>query len=182
MDEPTPTSPERRREHEADAGSPAAPASAPAPPTRVPGGRTPRRLPLGSRVLAGGFALGCFGVLAVASTLSPAAEGHGTHTDLGLPACGFASTFGTPCMTCGMTTSFSHMTNGDPVASFLTQPMGAVLTVFAATAFWIAGYVACTGSPLGSVAMRMLTAPKTLWAAGLLLGGSWLFKIITWNG
>ena len=44
--------------------------------------------------------------LVIAAALSPSNAGHGTHRQLGLPACGWQTNMGLPCPTCGMTTSF----------------------------------------------------------------------------
>lgn len=151
-------------------------------PSRLPGGPVPtKRLPIGSRVLAAAVGLCSVSVLAVAAGLTPSGDGHGTHTDLGLPACGFASTFGTPCATCGMTTAFAHMADGEVASSFATQPMGAVLALGAAVAFWIASYTAVTGSAIGRIAATALGRPWSLWTIGALLAASWVYKIIVWD-
>ena len=47
--------------------------------------------------------------LVTATTLTPDPNGVGTHTQLGLPPCGFLASTGWPCPGCGLTTSFSHM-------------------------------------------------------------------------
>lgn len=61
--------------------------------------------------------------------LIPSSEGHGTHRQLGLPACGFLTVTGYPCPSCGITTSFSHFVRGDLYDSLRVQPFGFVLFV-----------------------------------------------------
>ncbi|HJL16328.1 MAG TPA: DUF2752 domain-containing protein [Sandaracinaceae bacterium LLY-WYZ-13_1] len=70
---------------------------------------------------------GPLAVLITAATLTPAAEGHGTHTQLGLPPCGFLVYTGFPCPGCGLTTSFSHMIRLDVVGAFGANPFGILL-------------------------------------------------------
>ena len=46
----------------------------------------------------GGLTAGiCGGVLGFAAYLTPSAEGLGTHTQLGMPSCGWIHTMGIPC-------------------------------------------------------------------------------------
>ena len=68
----------------------------------------PRRADIGIRLRAGLVALGSLAVLGIAAGLEASDEGIGTHTQLGMPPCMFREATGYPCMTCGMTTSFSH--------------------------------------------------------------------------
>ncbi|MBI5722863.1 MAG: DUF2752 domain-containing protein [Planctomycetes bacterium] len=75
------------------------------------------------------IAMPCLGLLAVAAILSPSGLGHGTHTDLKLPACGFLARTGYPCPTCGMTTAFAAMMHGRFGLAFGAQPFGAVLAI-----------------------------------------------------
>jgi hypothetical protein len=119
-------------------------------------------------------------VLGLASWLEPSAAGHGTHRQLGLPACSWAAWFGKPCLTCGMTTSFAYAADLDFARAFRAQPAGALLCVFSACAFWVAGYVALTGSRIGSIITRRI-GTRTMTVAGLILGAAWVYKIMTWT-
>src|SRR5204863_3314928 len=69
-------------------------------------------------------ALGAAGVLGVALWLNPAPDGHGTHTQLGLPPCAWAVALNRPCPTCGMTTAFSFGVRGRLAEAFQAQPFG----------------------------------------------------------
>lgn len=141
---------------------------------------TVREGPL-ARLGAGVCAAACLAVLITAWRLQPSAAGHGTHTQLGLPACGFALAFNKPCFTCGMTTAFAHAAHGQFWAGFKAQPFGLLLSVATAGVFWGALHVALTGSRVARLAADLCT-PRRI-AAVLALGGvAWVYKILTWPG
>jgi len=80
----------------------------------------------------------CALVLAAAALLEPDARGHGTHTQLGLPPCGFLTWTGTPCPGCGLTTAFAHGIRGHFALALSANPLGLLLFV-----------AVCLGIPLG---------------------------------
>jgi hypothetical protein len=83
-------------------------------------------------------------------------------------------------MTCGMTTAFAHAANARFVDSFLAQPMGLLLALATASAFWIGLFIAVTGSPLGSTLSRLLT--WRVIGILLLIGTlAWIAKIIDYR-
>ena len=84
------------------------------------------RLGFFSRLIAGAVAACSVAVLLIAGWLTPNPAGVETHRQLGLPQCGLLRMTGVPCMTCGMTTSFSHLAHGDLWQSLVTQPAGTV--------------------------------------------------------
>jgi hypothetical protein len=49
---------------------------------------------------------------------------HGTHQQLGLPACPSVALFDRPCFGCGMTTSFTATLHGDFATAFSAHPFG----------------------------------------------------------
>jgi hypothetical protein len=149
----------------------------PVPPIRMP---TRRRAEAGERIVAGAAALGALAVLCVAHFLRADPAGLGTHTQLGLPECGWITAAGIPCMTCGMTTAFAHAANARFIDSFLAQPMGLLLALATASAFWIGLFIAVTGSPLGSTLSRLLT--WRVIGILLLIGTlAWIAKIIDYR-
>lgn len=119
-------------------------------------------------------------ILTAGAWTSPSERGHGTHTQLGLPECGWVQRFDQPCATCGMTTAVSHAADGSMVASFRTQPAGMLFALGVATAFWFGLHAAVTGARIDMLAGRMLTGRVLLIAGGLILA-SWIYKIITWT-
>ncbi|MDX2132567.1 MAG: DUF2752 domain-containing protein [Planctomycetota bacterium] len=134
---------------------------------------------LGARAAGVLLAVLSITMLAVGASLAPAAEGHGTHRGLGLPACGWVVAFDKPCPTCGMTTAVAHAADGNLVRAFVAQPMGLVCALTAATLFWLSLHVAVTGSRLGTVAGRVIT-PRVLWVLAGLTIAAWAYKYATW--
>jgi len=75
-------------------------------------------------------------VTGIALYLTPKPEGHGTHTELGLPPCPSVMFFGRPCPGCGLTTSFTALVHGNIPFAFHAHPLGPFLyLVFTVTAF-----------------------------------------------
>jgi len=59
--------------------------------------------------------------------LTPSERGHGTHQQIGLPACGSVVAFGRPCPACGLTTSWTSFLHGELAYSFATNWFGPLL-------------------------------------------------------
>ena len=72
-------------------------------------------------------------VIATAATLTPNPAGHGTHTQLGLPPCGFLVVTGYPCPGCGLTTSFAAMADAQFAAAAHANAFGILLFLVSAT-------------------------------------------------
>jgi hypothetical protein len=72
-------------------------------------------------------------LLAVAAWLTPSPRGMGTHQQLGLPPCTIVYLYRVRCPSCGMTTSWSNLMHGRPVAA-LRANAGGVLLALAALA------------------------------------------------
>lgn len=139
-----------------------------------------RRASMGERVWALVGALALASPLVVASRLRADPEGMGTHTQLGMPPCGWIVAYGRPCPTCGMTTAFTHAAHGDFVSAAGAQPGGLLLAVLAAAGFWVCLHTAVTGSRAVWVTLRALTP----WRAGWLvsaLGAAWAYKWWTYR-
>ena len=89
------------------------------------------------RVRGAAISLPCLAIVTIAIFLSPDPRGHGTHEQLGLPACGFLARTGWPCPSCGMTTSVCNMAHGHLATAFQAQPFGviffAAMLLFGAT-------------------------------------------------
>lgn len=75
--------------------------------------------------------IGATGALLVSLSLlvEPDPRGFGTHTQLGLPPCGFLSLTGFPCPGCGLTTAFAYGVRGDWSHAFTANPLGLLLFV-----------------------------------------------------
>lgn len=139
-------------------------------------------VPLADRVPALVVFLVCSGVLTVAVLLTPnTRDGVGTHTALGLPACGLYETTGIPCATCGMTTSYSLAAHGHPIDAFINQPAGALLALLTAMAAVLSGYALVTGMSLTPIG-AMLWRPRVVVIGISVLLIAWAYKIVVLNG
>jgi hypothetical protein len=137
------------------------------------------RVSTGERITAFALALLCLALLITAASIVPDAHGHGTHTQLGLPPCGWAMVMGKPCPTCGMTTSFAYAVRGNVAASLAAQPFGTLLAIFTSCLFWIALHTALTGSTLVRLTLSLLR-PRILWTLAALGAMAWAYKWVTW--
>lgn len=135
----------------------------------------PRLTPM-ERLVSALLSAGCLAVLIVAAILKPSPTGITTHGGLGLPPCGWEAATGYPCMTCGMTTSFSWAVRANFRASLWVQPFGTVLAVLCALVFWAGLYAAMTGNPIYRVVsgVRMRTWTILFGAIGLT---AWAWKV-----
>ncbi len=131
--------------------------------------------------MSGIVAVLCLGALTGAAWLQPAAAGHGTHEQVGLPPCVWPLVFGIPCPTCGMTTAFARAADGDLPHAFHAQPFGLLLAMGVAAAFWVGLYGCVTGSRVGELCGTMLR-PKMLWGLAAVAAAAWAYKIATWPG
>lgn len=139
-----------------------------------------RRVGGSARWGAAVIAAGLLALLCLSAWMTPARDGHATHTQLGLPACGWVVRFNKPCPTCGMTTAFARAAHGDYAGSARAQPLAAAGVVAAAAGFWAALHVALTGSAIGGVIANTLT-PRILWSGAVLALAAWAYKLLTWN-
>ena len=116
------------------------------------------------------------GFLALATLVSPAAEGFGTHEQLGLRPCSSMKYLGIPCPGCGVTTSVALTLEGRLEQAFLTQPFG--LVVVLAGALWIpwAAVGHLCGRDLGADVARLARKPLLI-ALGAALTASWIYKL-----
>ena len=86
------------------------------------------------RLLATFFTIVGFAVFLLAAIIDPFDDAgrprtHGTHRQLGLPACTLRSLTGVGCPSCGMTTAFSLFVHADPAAAWNANWAGCVIAV-----------------------------------------------------
>lgn len=105
-------------------------------------------------------------VFLVAAGLDPYDESgrprrHGTHRQLGLPACALKAVTGFGCPSCGMTTSFSLLAHGDVAAAWQTNWAGCVIAAMAAlgTVWFLA---AAAGLTLGRLTVDKVVQAMVL--------------------
>ncbi len=87
------------------------------------------RLPPRERCLCLVVAVVVLTLFGVATVLEPDRRGHGTHQQLGMPACGFVVLFGQPCPGCGMTTSWALLVRGRGFEAIQTNVGGVLLAL-----------------------------------------------------
>lgn len=68
--------------------------------------------------------LGVLVMFGVGLYLTPNAQGHGTHQQLGLPPCTIYLLTGRPCPSCGLTTSVSAILHGQFELALRANPIG----------------------------------------------------------
>jgi hypothetical protein len=131
-----------------------------------------RALTLRGRLLLAVIGLAALALVATARTLTPDPRGYGTHEQLGLGACGFTRLTGWRCMTCGMTTAWSHATRGDLSAALAANGGGTVLLLMTvATAPWL----------LASAAIGRWLGGRPQASVLLAIGGAWLaVTVLDW--
>ncbi|HHO49646.1 MAG TPA: DUF2752 domain-containing protein [Deltaproteobacteria bacterium] len=120
----------------------------------------------------------------LAALLEPAAEGHGTHTQLGLGNCSFLSLTGRPCPMCGATTSFALMAHLRPVDALINQPFAVLLFLMAALGFGIAVSEALDPRDRWGRLSQWLE-PREGWLALAflaLMGLGWIYKVLQMAG
>ena len=86
------------------------------------------------RLLAALLGLGLLVLLVVASRLTPDPRGFGTHEQLGLTPCSFYRWTGWRCPTCGATTAWAHLADGQFAAAVRTHVAGTILGCLAVVA------------------------------------------------
>jgi hypothetical protein len=122
------------------------------------------------------LAVAALAVLIAAASINPSASGMGTHTQLGLPQCGWVLMFGRPCMTCGMTTAFAHVVRLEIWSAIRAQPLGALLAMATPIAMFAGLHAAISGARIDALIAPFLR-PRSLWIAGAMLLAAWIYKL-----
>lgn len=129
------------------------------------------------RVLLLVAAAGLMGLLGLAKALEPDPRGFGTHTQLGIQPCAFATLTGRLCPTCGMTTAFAWFVRGRIDRSWQANPAGCLFALLTVPVIaWLVG----SAFENQAVGFRSLSRPlmSLLVAAVVLSLASWLIRLI----
>lgn len=113
------------------------------------------RTPDHRRVLWALLALSSVALLVLASMIEPDARGFGSHTQLGLPPCGFLTITGLPCPGCGLTTAFAHGVRGQWWLAASANPLGLALFFAACVSIPVGLVAAFRGWPLDALVDRL---------------------------
>ena len=119
--------------------------------------------------------------LLIAGGLQPAAQGFGTHEQLGLSPCAFLRLTGFPCPGCGMTTCFAHAAKFHFIEAASTQPMGLLLFFLTVLFIPTALYLLQSRIPVKSILHSSIVRRSLpIWAVLYLLG--WAYKLaLMWH-
>jgi hypothetical protein len=129
-----------------------------------------------SAVIAGGSGT----VIGLAAWLEPAAEGHGTHLQLGLGTCSFLQLTDVPCPMCGATTTFALMAHLRVGEALINQPFAALLFLLTVAMFAVATSEVVLPRGLWGKLLRPLE-PYEGWLALTflgLMGAGWIYKTV----
>ena len=129
------------------------------------------------RVYALGVAIAAAAIVITAARLAPDTHGMGTHTQLGLPPCGFLVVTGLPCPSCGMTTAYASTVRGHLLEAVRAQVAGA----FLAAATIAAGVLGLVGAATGwrpAVNWYRVNPMHCLWWGTAAFIGAWGLKIL----
>ena len=143
------------------------------PQNPIRGART-ESLQLSIRLRIALFVAGLIGLtlLTIAFRLTPDPNGFGTHQKLGFPPCTFIELFEIPCPSCGMTTSWSHMSRGNLFLAFRSNAGGAML--FLSTLILSPWFLA------SAIIGRWWISPPDMLTGFFILLGITLTTIIQW--
>ena len=101
----------------------------------------------------------------------------GTHRQLGLLPCGFVTTTGYPCPTCGMTTAFAHAVRGHVGESIRSQPAGFALAAVTVVIGGCAAGAVITGR-YPTVNWYRVNPTTFVWGVACGLVAAWGIKIL----
>lgn len=138
---------------------------------------------IGSRPVQALLGTGTTLLLAVSAWLQPSANGHGTHTQLGLAPCTFLGMTGLPCPMCGATTTFALWADGRPLDGLINHPFASLLFVGTAAVSAVAWSEALAprgrwqklGDAIAPYELRLLSVFLGLMAA------SWAYSLARWT-
>ncbi len=127
-----------------------------------------------------GFLLLIFGtMLGIGLYVNPSPNGLATHTQLGLPPCGFYTEYGWPCPTCGYTTAVAHVAHGQWLTALVTQPGGAMVGFLAVASVILGALGLTTGKWYGpSFFWFAWNWRKILISSVLIILAAWGYKIL----
>jgi Na+/melibiose symporter-like transporter len=122
------------------------------------------------------FFAGPLAVVITAAFLTPSSEGHGTHTQLGLPPCGFLVYTGVPCPGCGLTTSFSHMVRLEVFGAAHANLFGILLFLTTVAMIPVAAIGFVKKTPVIDT-LDLLHAEKIAVVLSIVSIAVWLFRV-----
>lgn len=138
-----------------------------------PNGHDAQRFPWYLRLALAVVGMGLLVLLGTARYLEPSPNGFGTHQQLGLNQCGLRQLYGIRCPSCGMTTSWAHLTRGHVVRSLKCNSGGTLLGICAL----IVGPWSLASGVLG----RWLVRPPHPFVIAAVAALVWVVTLIDWG-
>lgn len=86
------------------------------------------------RIVLAVLALVLLVLLATAATLTPYSQGYGTHEQLGMGECFVVQQWGVRCPSCGMTTAWARLLDGELLGAVAANAGGVILCITAIAA------------------------------------------------
>ena len=101
----------------------------------------------------------------------------GTHTQLGLPPCGFLSLTSLPCPACGLTTAFAHLARLELTSAVRAHPLGVPLFICTVLLLPLSLVCCVRAQPVADTLTRLRLGPlAAMMAVSALL--SWIARIV----
>lgn len=133
---------------------------------------------VGARLVWGFLFLLPLAVLLTSAWLTPNPTGIGTHTQLGLPPCGFYEWTGLPCPGCGLTTCFAYMAHGNIFGAAHANAFGVLLFLLTLSSLPVSALGFVRGLSVTAVLDRLgVDKLALIVAAGSL--GVWVVRLVT---
>ena len=117
------------------------------------------------------------GLFALAATLQPDKRGYGTHEQFGFSPCWFVENWNMRCPSCGMTTSWAHLTQGKIWDSLRANSGGTALAVLALWLCWALLASALRGHWIGQLpgTWSPVLIPLTV---VIIIGVDWIIRLL----
>jgi hypothetical protein len=117
-----------------------------------------------------------FAILATARALTPDPSGFGTHTQLGLPPCGFLRLTALPCPLCGLTTAFAHMARLQITSALHAHVLGPALFALTVLALPLCLFAFARALPIAR-AIDLLRLSRLVAIIGVAVALCWAGRV-----
>ena len=138
---------------------------------------TPIKLAWYHRIVLLLLSFSLLGLFGLAATLQPDERGYGTHEQFGLSPCWFVEHWNMRCPSCGMTTSWAHLTRGEIWGSLRANSGGTALAVLALWLSWALLASALRGCWIGQLpgSRADVVIPLTV---GTVICVDWIIRLL----
>ena len=138
---------------------------------------TPIKLAWYHRIVLLLISFSLLGLFGLAATLQPDKRGYGTHEQFGLSPCWFVEHWNMRCPSCGMTTSWAHLTRGEIWGSLRANSGGTALAVLALWLSWVLLASALRGYWIGKLPGSRADVVIAL-TVGMVICVDWIIRLL----